>query len=246
MTKEYKHVISLGHACAVAHEMEHLGFRDHSGPFDWLASTRLEPKIDFIKNGFKTFFEDLTPQELYQRRVPSAYMMKDKFLYFIHDFNEYDSLEKQLPAVRAKFERRVKSFYEDVKEPTLFVYYLSDDPEDAKWIDENADYIIEVLRSFNPANDILYLADPKVKFAQPCFYVENDEGSDIAYDFTKKSDEILNFFEHLPYSAEQRERNIAFFKRNQMGGAKKLKKKIRMIYLRLTHKVYRHSLVSLD
>lgn len=33
--EEYENVISLGYFCSVASEIERLGLRRHSGPFDW-------------------------------------------------------------------------------------------------------------------------------------------------------------------------------------------------------------------
>lgn len=242
---EFKHVVSLGHACAVAHEMEHLGLRSHSGPFDWQGSASLEATIELIKNNFKVFFDNLTPDTLWQRQVPSCYLMKACSIYFVHDFSEYKPLAEQIPAVKEKYERRVKNFYRDIVEPTLFVYYLSDNPSDVDFINNHSDYILSVLRSFNKFNDIVYIADPKNRINHECFYVENDEGRGIAYDFTKKSEEILNFFNTIPCPSSEREKNISFFKKDKRWG-QKIRKKIRRIYYKLTRSVYHHYLYDFD
>lgn len=243
---EYKHVISLGHACAVAHELERIGLRDHSGPFDWQGSRSFKAKISLINRNFDFFFNDLEPQSLFQRVVPSCYLMKSCSIFFVHDFNEFDTLEAQIPSVRKKYARRVENFYSDIKEPTLFVYYLYDQ-EDADWIDNNANYILESLKKFNPNNEIVYIADRCIKLKQPCFYVENDEGSDIAWEFVRKNDKLADFFNNIPYSFIQRNKNLAFYKEhNKWKHIKKAKKIINNIIMKCTHKIYHHNLTCFE
>ena len=52
----FKHIISLGHFCGVAQELERLGLRDASYPFDWLITKR-EPLHRLINNHFDGFLE---------------------------------------------------------------------------------------------------------------------------------------------------------------------------------------------
>lgn len=241
----FEHVVSLGHACAVAHELEHLGLRSHSGPFDWQASTRLEPKIQFLNDRFDSFFKFLNETNLYQRPIANCYSMKVNNIYFIHDFNKWDSLSAQLPVVRQKYKRRVQQFLKDIVKPTLFIYYLFDQA-DADWIDRNTNYILNSIKNYNKDNQIVYIADPSIHLRTKCFFVENDKGSDIAYDFTEKSKEILDFFNSIPFDTHKREENLVFFrsKKNKKQKVKKLLFKIRILFKNLFCKEYHHFLTD--
>lgn len=42
----FKHIISLGHFCGVAQELERLGLRDASYPFEWLITSSSALKMN--------------------------------------------------------------------------------------------------------------------------------------------------------------------------------------------------------
>jgi len=241
--KEYQHVISLGHACAVAHELEHLGYREHSGPFDWQGSRSLSAKISFMKNGFESFFRGLKADNLYQTKVPSCYLIKEFEIYFVHDFNEWYPLADQIDTVVEKYQRRVSHFLKDITEPTLFVYYLFDQ-DDAYWIDTHMEYIMETIRLYNIENDIVFIADPSIHMNTKCFYVVNDKDTDIAYDFTKKNKELLTFLNNLPYPKEKRESNIRFYKKGLFKKTihKNVNRVLRRYWALTKRPVYHHNL----
>lgn len=222
----FEHIISLGHACAVAHELENHGYRDASGPFDWQSSTSLEDRIKLINSNFELFFDCLRPDCLYQRQVPSVYLMKSCSTYLVHDFTEWKPLDVQLPDVIEKYKRRVKAFYNHIKEPSLFIYYLYGD-DDVNYINNNYDFIISSLKKYNENNEIIFIADEQYKIKFDCFYVKNDPGSDISYDFTKNSQELSHLFEILPYSNEKRERNLKIFNDKQF--SKKINNQIKKV-----------------
>lgn len=207
--KKFQHVISLGHACAVAHEMERHGYRDHSGPFDWCGSRSLKLKMQLLEEEFKPFIAGLRVDNLYQRDIPNIYLMKEYQIYFVHDFNDVDDLGSQLPSVIQKYKRRICQFYKDIVEPCLFIYYLYDQ-DDADWIDCNYDYILRFFKQFNEANEIVYITPSGVNFKQKTFFVENDEGADHAYDFTQKSKELLEFMTNIPYPSDKKHKNLEF------------------------------------
>ena len=52
---EFKHVISLGHLCATANDLERIGLRSSSGPLDWCESHELEKIMLLIQNNFNGF-----------------------------------------------------------------------------------------------------------------------------------------------------------------------------------------------
>lgn len=54
MEKVYRHYISLGYFCEVARDLEKLGLRDYSSPFDWGISCfkNVIEAIDYEFEGF--------------------------------------------------------------------------------------------------------------------------------------------------------------------------------------------------
>lgn len=60
--KEYSHFISLGCFCGVAEELERLGLRDASYPFDWL----IGPYDSYIKLINSNFDDFLNQDYIYQ------------------------------------------------------------------------------------------------------------------------------------------------------------------------------------
>ena len=100
----YKNYISLGYFCNIASDLEELGFRNTSSPFDWEISV-FEGVISAIDNRFNNFmnYEDLIQSEEY----PSHYYDPNYQIWFFHDFNKYEPLKKQYIKVRNKYNRRI-------------------------------------------------------------------------------------------------------------------------------------------
>ena len=119
--KQYKHFISLGYFCSVALELERIGLRSTSYPFDWCISN-YEGVIDAIENQFENF---LNYDFLLQSDTVHEHYFNEKYkIWFFHDFDKYYSLEKQLSNVRDKYLRRIERFYEDIKENLHALYEL--------------------------------------------------------------------------------------------------------------------------
>ena len=155
-TNKYTHFISLGYFCSVASELERIGLRDSSSPFDWCISD-LEGVKNLIENNFEGF---LDYENMYQHTDNLAHYINMRYhISFYHDFNQYDSLKKQLPGVKKKYKRRIERFYQNIKEPTLFIRYISDEDgtsKELKWIEKNYDDLLKLLQSFNNKNNIIY------------------------------------------------------------------------------------------
>ena len=129
--EEYENVISLGYFCSVASEIERMGLRTHSGPFDWQACVDFKKRIELIDTWFKEFFVFLNEEGLYQKvSEPQIYFMKAVGVFLVHDFTMYKSLAEQLPEVRRKYERRVASFYRQIAKKTLFIHYVNKDNDE--------------------------------------------------------------------------------------------------------------------
>lgn len=55
-TRKYDTVVSVGAACFVPQTLESLHLRDFSGPFDWMFGSDIITRLNFIKTGFKNYF----------------------------------------------------------------------------------------------------------------------------------------------------------------------------------------------
>lgn len=116
--------ISLGYFCSVASELEKLGLRTESSPFDWVISD-FEGDINNIKNHFADYLDYIFLSQDKQNR--EIYKNIKYNICFFHDFNKYTSLKKQLPHVAEKYNRRIERFYKSITSPTLFIRYISDE-----------------------------------------------------------------------------------------------------------------------
>lgn len=213
--KQYKYFISLGYFCSVALELERIGLRSTSSPFDWCISNYVGV-IDAIENHFENF---LNYDYLLQSDTIREHYFNDKYkIWFFHDFDKYHSLEKQLPKVKDKYLRRIERFYEEIKQPTLFVRYISDEvlnefgkSKELEWIEKNNHHILALLKSFNEDNDIIYIANNNITSSIINIYnVEKDENDVVARKPLDKNIALKNFLMSIDY--EQRQKNIDVFK----------------------------------
>ncbi|MBQ7203703.1 MAG: hypothetical protein IJS03_06790 [Eubacterium sp.] len=196
LNKRYNNIISLGFFCSVAQELEKYGFRNASYPFDWLISD-FKGVIEVIERDFKDF---LNYDYLSQMAVNPKYYINTAYGFqFYHDFNAYQPLSTQLNDVRKKYNRRINRFYKNITKPTLFVRYIENEVE-FKWIEENYIRIRELLKSFNPNKEIVYITNDEYSSTVfKAFYVEKDEGDTVARQPFSKSEELMSFFKNVDY-----------------------------------------------
>lgn len=104
----FEHFISSGHCCYVAIELEHMGLRDSSMPFDWVRT-----RWWAIENSFNKNFEGyLNYDDLYQKKNDlHCYKNLQYGVGFFHDFVDYKSLKSQIANVQKKYERRIERFF---------------------------------------------------------------------------------------------------------------------------------------
>ncbi|MBO0440393.1 DUF1796 family putative cysteine peptidase [Candidatus Enterococcus ikei] len=148
---EYENIISLGFFCSVASDLEKLGVRNASYPFDWLISSWKSVE-ELIDNEFEDFLSD----ELIYQIEGARYKNLRYDLNFYHDFDEYKDYYSQIDQVRSKYNRRIHRFYRDIQKPTLFIRYIKDQ-EELAYLEENYDTVCQKLCKFNKNNNILFL-----------------------------------------------------------------------------------------
>ena len=209
--KQYSHYISLGHFCSVALELERIGLRSSSYPFDWLISD-FKGVIESIEHEFIDFLD--YDYLLQNRKIRQHYYNTKYRVYFYHDFNQYNTLKEQLPKVKMKYKRRIERFYSAIAEPTLFIRYISNGnksldgkPAELQWIEDNYQRITKCLKSFCAENDILFIANDDVHSnVVNIYHVAPDENDAVARKPLDKNKELKLLLEQINF--EKRIRNL--------------------------------------
>lgn len=167
MFNKYQNFISLGYFCNVAQDLEELGLRSTSSPFDWCI-TDFKGIIKAIDNGFIGFmdYNNLEQSELFRNH----YRDSEYNCFFFHDFSKYKSLDKQYDLVKNKYKRRIDRFLSNIQNPTLFFRYISSERTDEngkslelEFIETHLDIINSTIKKYNQENEIIYIGDPTVQ-----------------------------------------------------------------------------------
>lgn len=227
--ENYQHVISLGHFCAVASELERLGYRDASLPFDWLITP-----FESVMHMIETNFNDFLVLENLKRDEKRKYIIKDtKYnIAFYHDYKPNQSIETQHEIVKAKYDRRIKRFYDYITEKTLFIRYIESKKE-YEFICENYDHIMSVLRKYNKDNDLMLVSkDIKaVELPMHTIYLDN-----VPYKtpqkFAKTNKELYRVLTSIPYPDEKRMLNINRYRKSF---PKRFFNSLRKLYIKLIY-----------
>lgn len=244
---EFKNFISLGYFCEVAEDLEKMGLRNTSSPFDWCI-TDFSKNIELIENHFEGFMNyDNLAQSIDDRNHYEDTRYND---FFFHDFTKYKPLSQQYDAVKAKYDRRIKRFLKNIESPTLFIRYISNEEKnfsgrsiELEWIENNKDYVDQVLKSYNPDNQIIFIGDLNTRSDKIKIYnVEVDKG-----DIVSRSP-IYNNVELYPIMKKYRIENQDYNKARYMLKWKKknsfttkLFSRSVAIFNKLFKRVYHHS-----
>lgn len=223
-------------------ELERCGIRTVSLPFDWLITGNYELVLKLIENRFDQFIEK---NNLYQEYdINPSYYYNDAYdIHFYHDFDPKRSLEMQYDTVSSKYNRRIKRFYETIKEPTVFIRYCSGD-EELAFIRDNADKIQQLLNSFNAKNEIIYISSKK-GFYEPTatyYYAEPDRGDGVSRKFLAHLPQLKEYLiEKSGISKEERRKNVKRYVCKQIKkGFKRGWYKIRQITGTMQKNCYHH------
>lgn len=219
----FEHYISLVHCCYVALDLEGIGLREASLPFDWTRS-----RWKAIERSYKTHFAGMLDYDsLYQKKDHLlAYKNPEYGIGFIHDFNKYDSLESQLNKVQDKYNRRIERLFQYINQPSLFIRYCWDE-EELYYIAEHYSEIKATLKKSNAMNEIVIISHDPYSIADisnidSIFFIEKAD-EDAFNDQPIRSNaslyEILNNAEY-----EKKASNLLFKKQKQEQKAKERKK----------------------
>ncbi|MBQ8945903.1 MAG: hypothetical protein IJ058_03725 [Lachnospiraceae bacterium] len=218
--KNYKNYISLGYFCSVAMELERIGLRSASYPFDWLVTPEFSHVLEMIETGFSGFLDK--DRLSLKQGTSKIYVNSATGFSFVHDFDDKRSLSEQLASVDDKFRRRIDRFYRDIEKPTMFIRYISDETylpdgrsEDIGWIEDNYAHILDVIRSYNSENDIIWIANSSLssEIIPDLYTVEKDENDTVARRPLDKNTELCKLLTEVYYP--EREVNLDIYMHKQ-------------------------------
>ena len=137
-------IVSLGEDCACTSYLRRFNLQNHSYPFDWLTNGHFENRIELVVNNFKDFInkDDLKEMERPKHFPPDSlhkyYENTRTKLYFWHDFSLNIDFDEDYNAVKEKYDRRIKRFYEEIEksEKVLFVWLSHSSVQDVELIKE--------------------------------------------------------------------------------------------------------------
>lgn len=127
-------VISLGEDYGCASYLQEHGLRKFSGPFDWLTKASFNARIECICNDFSEFLQKenmkiipKNPSKITDGKHDYYEDEKTDF-YFYHDFDAGVSFNEMYSAVKEKYDRRIKRFYQILSyaNKILFVWFSRD------------------------------------------------------------------------------------------------------------------------
>lgn len=149
--RRYKNCISLGWFCGVASSMSRYGLRRCSGPFDWYFSD-LESVLKLMETDFNDF---MARKNLFvDADVPIVF--HDKKYGFLCSHDIQNDFETEYEGIYQKYMRRANRFLSDTKEPTCFIRAVRSEQE-ILYIEENRNYIYDVIKKKNAGNEIIFL-----------------------------------------------------------------------------------------
>lgn len=139
----FDHIVSLGWTCGVAAAMSKNGFRENSGPFDWMLSD-LPIVLHFLENSFEGYLDRR------YLKVNSESVFEDtRGIYYNHDCKK--DLNKEYDSIYEKYQKRIQRFsqYKNI----CFIRSIRTQKE-IEYIKQNEAYIRKVIGK----NEIIFLA----------------------------------------------------------------------------------------
>lgn len=208
----FSHVVSLGFFCSVALELERVNLRSQSGPFDWTIS-----ELAGVRKLIEDHFIDLlNPLYLVQNEQYPYIISNTKYqVDFYHDFKPELTISEQLPAITIKYERRIATFYEMIKEPTLFVRYIKSEAE-YQLLEETYDDFLAMLKAYHMANELLLIKNNEIgeegKPLPNLYSVEKDERDVVARKFLGKNLKLEMYLRGPIIAYEEKQKNALWLR----------------------------------
>lgn len=210
----YDHIVSLGWYCGIASSMAKNGFRENSGPFDWMFSS-LDGVLHFLESSFEDFL-DWNHLEI----LSPLCFCDDRGITFNHDCKKDLSLEYE--EINKRYKRRIRAF--KTFNNICFIRAVKNQAE-IEYINENYEYIKKVMRN----NDIIFLIPYYLRYDnfKFCYFLLNINAYQGNYRSSLRGlfEKSTGLIEHLQanYPEEKRKKNLEFDMLNELREGKNIK-----------------------
>ncbi len=175
--QKYDFVVSFGENCLSAILLNRTKLRKFSGPFDWVLGPDFAERTKLFCNGFEDYFnkEDLVFMGNYvQNQIKhDVYLNRKTGIKFLHDFQYEGDFEAEYPALKAKYERRIKRLQELVtntggqNKRFLVLFVEQKVPASPLSVEQIDKEIQQANEKFGGRMDVLYLRhNPELAFGQ--------------------------------------------------------------------------------
>lgn len=126
---EYDFIFGAGEACACSSALRSNGLQFESYPLDWLYGGDFRTRTDLIISGFRDFINQKDLVKVGEREHPlpcDIYQNQRNKIVFNHDFALHQELDKTYPAVKEKYDRRIKRLYANIDQAKdILIVYIS-------------------------------------------------------------------------------------------------------------------------
>lgn len=131
LNSKYDFIFSIGEACSCTSILRINDLQFQSYPLDWLYGGNIKTRTDCICNDFKDFInvEDLV--KIGERENPcpcDIYLNAKNQIVFNHDFELHKNLADIYPAVKEKYDRRIKRLYNNIQDANSILIVYVDVP----------------------------------------------------------------------------------------------------------------------
>lgn len=195
MKQKYDFIFSLGAACSCTQMLRKAQLQFASYPLDWLFGSDLAGRVDIVASRFERFLEIDDLGYAYSERSISCDAYHNAFndLTFNHDFEAGKDLKETYPAVKEKYDRRIKRLLDriDQAESVLGVFIETPDSGKSKYTKDDLQKIHAKLeKSWQKKRfNILYISpDSTLKhgeFSSPFLYKRGVNHIITEYGYTK-------------------------------------------------------------
>ena len=187
----FANIVSIGSSCVMAASMAKYGFRNWSGPFDWIVTQQFEYVLSFMENDFSGFLQ----KENLRAVTDCENVFEDTSCGFLfkHDGNLLDPCIYE--QAYQKYQNRIKRFLIETEKETCFLRYIKWQSQ-FDYVLENVEYIRSIIKRRNKNSIVVFpigigLQMPK-KFPFPYFEVFGHD-EDKINDFLNHSQEFIRF-----------------------------------------------------
>ena len=208
--KKFDLAFGIGQACACTRILRRAHLQYYSYPYDWLAGSAITKRAEIIADDYRGLidYDDLELSESNNVAENRAiYINKSNGLIYNHDFKLDKTLEETYPAVREKYDRRIKRQLEQIAQSKkILVSYIQmpNNPEVVE--DKTVIEAHEILQKRFSKQEItlLYLT---------CEHGKNDyELKEIAKNVIRTSFDYDAYLEKTPFLVNERRLERLFCK----------------------------------